>query len=114
MAAITSTTATGIGSFSCNEQTLSASDTITIDAGKRQLLTCRNATGGSLTLKIDGDGGTTVTVPGLGSVSVSGGYDITIPATESRAVVLSTISHYTQGVVTLSGASGCKIQIFNL
>lgn len=114
MAAITSTTATGIGSFSCNEQTLSSSDTITIDAGKKQLLVCRNATGGSLTLKIDGDGGTTASIPGLGSVSVSGGYDIVIPATESRAVVLSTISYYTQGVVTLSGASGCKIQIFNL
>ena len=114
MAAITSPTATVIGSFSCHEQTLSSSDTITIDAGKKQLLVCRNATGGSLTLNLDGDGGTTGTVPGLGSVSVSGGYDITIPATESRAVVLSTISHYTQGVVTLSGASGCKIQIFNL
>jgi hypothetical protein len=114
MAAITSTSATVVGSFSCNEQTLSSSDTITIDTSKLQLLNVRNATGSSLTLKIDGDGGTSVSIPGLGAVTVSGGYDIVIPASESRAVVLSSISYYTQGVVTLTGASGAKIQIFNL
>ncbi len=114
MAAITSTAADIIGTITCNEQTLSSSDTITIAAGKKQLLVARNATGGSLTLKIDGDGGSSVMIPGLGSVTVSAGYDIVIPAGESRAVVLSTISYYTQGVVTLTGASGVKIQIFNL
>jgi hypothetical protein len=114
MAAITNTTANVIGTISCNEQTLGASDTITIVAGSKQLLVARNATGGSLTLKIDGDGGTSVTIPGLGSVAVSSGYDIVIPAGESRAVILSSISYYTQGVVTLTGASGVKIQIFNL
>jgi hypothetical protein len=114
MAAITNIAADIIGTISCNEQTLSSSDTITVVSGKKQLLVARNATGGSLTLKIDGDGGTSVLVPGLGSVSVSAGYDIVIPAGESRAVVLSTISYYTQGVVTLTGASGVKITVFNL
>lgn len=114
MAAITNTTANGIGSFACNEQTLGSSDTITVDSTKRQLMVVRNATGSSVPLLIDGDGGTSVTINGLGAVTVSGGYTITIPAGESRAVILSSINHYTQGVVTLSGASGAKIQIFNL
>lgn len=114
MAAITNTTVLTTGPFACNEQTLGSSDTITVDASKKQLALFRNATGGSLTLKIDGDGGTSVSIPGLGAVTVSGGYDIVIPASESRAVVLSAISYYTQGVVTLTGASGMKVQIFNL
>ena len=114
MAAITNTTATGIGAFACNEQTLGSSDTITIASGSKQLMVVRNATGSSVTLVVDGDGGTSVTIPGLGAVTVSGGYSITIAAGESKAVILSTISYYTQGVVTLSGASGAKIQIFNL
>lgn len=114
MAAITSTVVPSApGAFACNEQTLGSSDTITITTGK-QLMVVRNATGSSVPLLIDGDGGTSVTINGLGAVTVSGGYTITIPAGESRAVILSTISYYTQGVVTLSGASGAKIQIFNL
>lgn len=114
MAAITNVAADIIGTITCNEQTLTSSDTITIVPGKKQLMHVRNATGSSVTLVIDGADGTSVTIPGLGSVSVAAGYSITIPTTESRAVVLSTISYYTQGVVTLTGASGAKIQIFNL
>jgi hypothetical protein len=115
MAAITSVSASGvIGAFACNEQTLSSSDTITIAPASKQLMVVRNATGSPVNLLVDGDGGTSVSIKGLGAVSVSGGLTIAIPAGESRAVVLSTISYYTQGVVTLSGASGARIQIFNL
>jgi hypothetical protein len=114
MAAISSIEANVVGDFSAPLTTLSASDTITFSANRKQLLVVRNPTGGSLTLKIDGDAGTTVSVPGLGSVSVAGGYDIVIGAGLSRAVVLSSISSYCQGVVTLTGAATCVAQLFNL
>ncbi len=114
MAAISSIEANVVGDFSAPLTTLTSSDTITFSANRVQLLVIRNPTGGSLTLKIDGDGGTTVAVPGLGNVSVSGGYDIVIGAGLSRAVRLSTISGYCQGVVTLTGAASCVVQLFNI
>lgn len=114
MAAIASINAAQLGSFAATPTTLTASDTITFRPNKKQLLVARNPTGGSLTLKIDGDGGTTVSVPGIGVVNVSGGYDIVLAAGASAAVVLSTISAYCQGVVTLTGAANAVVQLFDL
>lgn len=114
MAAIASINGTQKGAFAAALTTLSASDTITYRASQKQLLVLRNPTGGSLTLTIDGDGGTTVSVDGIGSVSVASGYQIAVPAGESRAVVLSTIRHYLKGTVTLSGAAGLVAQLFDL
>lgn len=113
MAAISSINASQNGAFTAAISTLTADDTITFDAKKKQLLVLRNTTGGSLTVTIDGDGGTTVSVPGIGSVSVSAGLGINVPAGESRAVVLSTVKHYCQGVVHLLGASGLTAQLFD-
>lgn len=114
MAAITAFDATQKGAFNSNKVTMSADDTITIDAGKKQLLVLDNTTGGALTCTIDGDGGTTVQVDGIGSVSVAAGLAIAVPAGESRSVVLSTVRHYCQGVVHLLGAATLKAQLFNL
>lgn len=114
MAAISSIDASVNGDFAAPLTTLSASDTITFAPNRKQLLVVRNPTGGSLTLNIDGDAGTSVSVPGLGSVSVAGGYNIVIGAGLSRAVVLSSISAYCQGTVTLTGAATCVAQLFNL
>lgn len=114
MAAITAINANQNGAFAAAITTLSADDTITFDATKKQLLVLTNTTGGSLTCTIDGDAGTSVAVPGLGSVSVAGGLAIAVPAGESRAVVLSTVRHYCQGVVHLLGAATLKAQLFNL
>lgn len=114
MPAISSIEANVVGDFSAPLTTLTASDTITFAANRRQLLVVRNPTAGSLTLKIDGDGGTTVSVPGIGNVNVANGYDIVIGAGLSRAVILSSISAYCQGTVTLTGAATCVAQLFNL
>ncbi|MDT7834957.1 hypothetical protein [Aquabacterium sp. OR-4] len=114
MAAISSINANQAGAFAAAISTLSADDTITFDGSKKQLLVLTNTTGGSLTCTIDGDGGTTVAVPGLGAVSVAAGLAIAVPAGESRAVVLSTVRHYCQGVVHLLGAATLKAQLFNL
>lgn len=114
MAAITSINAQQAGSFAAAISTLTASDTITLDLTKKQLLVLRNTTAGSLTLNIDGDAGTTVNVPGLGSVSVSAGVNIVVGIGLSVAVVLDTIRLYCQGTVTLTGASGLTAQLFDL
>jgi hypothetical protein len=113
MAAIASI-APSAGAFVANESTLGASDTIAFNTARQQLLVLRNAGGASLTLTIDGDAGTTVTPPGMPPVSVAAGYAITVPAGETRAVVLASISAYCQGNVVLTGASGLKATLFDL
>lgn len=112
MAAIPSIAVVNTGAFTAAITTLSADDTITFNAKKRQLLVLRNTTAGSLTVTIDGDGGTTVNVSGIGSVSVAGGYAIAVPASESRAVLLSAVSAYCKGVVHLLGAANLTAQLF--
>lgn len=114
MALIASTDASQIGAFPINETTLSADDTLTINTAKKQLLILRNDTGGSLTATLDGDGGTTVTLPGVGVVDVSGGKPIVVGAGLKVAVVLSTLSAYTKGVVHLTGGANLKAQLFNI
>ena len=105
MAAIASINANQSGAFAAAISTLGADDTITYDASKKQLLVLTNTTGGSLTATIDGDGGTTVAVPGLGNVSVAAGIAIPVGAGLSVAVALNTISHYCKGVVHITGAA---------
>ena len=106
---------TGVaGAFTSAVTTMTAADTITYKPGRKQLLVLRNTTAGALTLTLDGADGTTVTVAGIGPVSVSAGLAILVPVAESRAVVLSTISAYLQGVVNLTGASGLTAQLFDL
>lgn len=88
--------------------TLTAADVLPVDLTKRQILFLLNQTGGSITVLIDGDGGTTVVKDGVGSVSVSTGLSITIPATEARYVPLGTIRDYLQGVVNVTGGTGLR------
>lgn len=114
MAAIASINAGQAGPFAAAITTLSADDTITFNAAKKQLLVLTNTTGGSLTATIDGDGVTTVSVPGIGSVDVSGGKAIVVGAGLSVAVVLGTISAYCKGVVHITGAATLKAQLFDL
>ena len=114
MATLTESTGTGIGVFTPTTGTLTSSDTLVYSSSKRQLLLLDNTSGGSLTATIDGDGGTTVSVDGYGSVSVASGLAIVVPNNEKRAVVLNTIRHYLQGTVTISGASGLKYNLISL
>jgi hypothetical protein len=114
MAAISSINARQAGAFAAAITTLSADDTITFDSGRKQLLVFRNTTGGSLTVTIDGADGTTVTVPGIGPVSVAAGLAIMVGAGLSVAVVLNTVREYCQGVVHLTGAATLTAQLFDL
>lgn len=114
MAAIASINAKQVGAFVAALSTLTSDDTITFDAKKKQLLVLRNPTGSTVTVTVDGAAGTTVNAPGLGAVSVSGGYAIALTAGQSKAVVLSTISAYCQGVVHLTGGADVIAQLFDL
>lgn len=114
MAAITSIDGTQKGAFAAALTTLSADDTITFNSGKKQLLVLRNPTGGSITATIDGAGGTTIAVDGIGNVSVAGGLAIPVGAGLSVAVVLSTIRHYCQGVVHITGGTDLIAQLFDM
>lgn len=113
MAAIASINA-GIGAFAVAETALSADDTITFDATRQQHMSLRNTTGAPVVVTLDGTGGTTVAVQGIGSVSVASGLAITVPANSRVDVILSTVSKYCQGVVHLTGGVGVSVAIVNL
>ena len=116
MAAITAISVNNLTDFiDAPETTLTASDTITFNPAKVQILLVTNTTAGALTLTIDGDGGSTVNVAGIGAINVAAGKNIVVPATTgSKLITLSTISAYLQGVVTLSGAAGAKVRLIEV
>ena len=107
MAVITATQITGSGSRVVAETTLGASDTLVYNPSRRAILELRNPTAGALVPNIKGAAGTTLSFPGLPSVSVTAGYTFpSIAAGASVAVPLDTISAYLQGVVTVTLGTG--------
>ena len=109
MAVIAKTDMTGNqGARTVSETTLGASDTFVYTANIRGILVLRNPTGGGLTPKIDGDGGTTFPAAGYGDVDVSAGLTLaSIPATTGIvAIPLDTIREYLKGTVTVTGGTG--------
>ncbi len=112
MATITATSMLGLGSRAVAITTLGASDTFTYDRTKAQVLVLNNVTGGGLTPKIDGDGGSTVDVDGLGAIDVSAGLTLaSIGAGDSVAIPLNTISGYLSGTIAVTGATGIEAQL---
>jgi hypothetical protein len=113
MAAIASIAVSKTAPFTATGTTLGSDDTITYDPKKRQLLVLTNPTGSTVTPTIDGSTGTTVNAPGVGPVTVSGGLAIAVSANTTKAVVLSAISAYCQGVVHITGGTGIVAQLFD-
>ena len=115
MAAIASIdAASSVGAFSVTETTLTSDDTITYDSTKQQILVLRNPTAGPLTATIDGSTGSTISVDGLGSVSVASGLAVAVPANSVKAVRLNSVRHYCQGVVHLTGGTGLLATLYSL
>lgn len=104
--------ASGIGAITSTPTVLTAADTLVYKQSVTQLLNLANTSGSSITLTIDGDAGTSVTVDGIGPVSVSSGLAITVPNNEARSVRLGSIRHYLQGTVNLTGGTGLRAQLF--
>ena len=112
MAVITPTNANVIGSSALAVTTLGASDTFVYNAGKNPILILDNVTAGALTPNIDGDAGTTISVPTVGSISVASGYTAPSIAAGARVFIpLKSISAYLQGVIALTGGTGIKASI---
>ena len=112
MAAIPATSLLGTGARVVSKITLGSSDTLTYNPSKDPVLILDNVTGGALTPNIDGAGGTTVPVAGVGDVSVASGY--TTPSIGAGAIVaipLKSISAYLSGVITITGGSGITAYI---
>ena len=106
MAVIASNTVSKAVPTTLTKTTLGASDTLVYASGTRQVLNLHNTTGGSLTVTIDGSGGTTISPSGLGApVDVSAGFGITCAAGAHKVVPLDTIAAYLSGTVTLTGAA---------
>lgn len=113
MAAISQVSMAGLGPKTVAFTTAGASDTFTYKSGVRQILLIMNDSGGPLTPNIDGDGGTTKTVAGLGAaIDTSGGYTFASIADGAFvAIDLSTISEYCKGTIAVTGADGAKLVI---
>ena len=113
MAAITATTV-GQGPAAPTVTTLTAADTLTYNAAKRQLLVLENTTASPVVVTIDGSTGTTIAVGGYGSVDVSAGKAITVGANGYQYVLLSTISAFMSGTVAVTGGVGVVAMLFEL
>lgn len=110
MAAITATNIQGTGWKATTVTTLGASDTLTYDASKNQVLILVNNTGGALTPNIDGDGASTaIPVRGWGTVDASGGSTSASVADGAAAtMLLSANSAVMVGTVTITGGDGME------
>jgi len=92
------------GKFAVAPTPLTGADTLLYRPAVQQTLYLFNTTGATVTVTIDGDGGSTVSPPGLGStVDVSGGYVVAVLAGTVQAVALSTIRAYLSGTVNVTG-----------
>lgn len=109
MAAITSTTMLGAGARAVTVTTLGSSDTLAYNPAKKGILILDNVTGGGLTPNIDGDGGGNVSVPGIGTVDVSGGLTLASIGAGNKVVIpLDSIKEYLAGTVTITGGTGIE------
>lgn len=112
MAAITATSMGGTGARVVTRTTLGSSDTFTYNASRNPVLILDNVTAGALTPNIDGAGGTTVPVAGLGTVSVASGLTLaSIAAGACVAIPLKSIEAYLQGAITITGGTGIKASL---
>lgn len=109
MAVITQTDFRGsTGPVTITRTVLSASDTLVWNGdGTRQILDLFNTTASPVVVTIDGSGSTTISPPGYGgTIDVSAGKAITVPASSTVYVELGKISAFLQGTVAVTGGVG--------
>ena len=107
MPAITATSIVGNGKAAVTLTTLNGTDSLTYREANKPILILHNPTAGALSPVIDGDGGSSVSVSGIGSVDVSGGYAVgSIAAGACVAIPLITIREYLKGTIAITGGTG--------
>jgi len=114
MATIVPTLMTGSGPRTLAPTTMTASNTFVYKPGTGQILMLRNATAGALTPILDGVGGTTVPVAGIGNVSVAAGFNAgSVAAAATIAIPLDTISAFLQGTINVMGCNNMIATLIN-
>lgn len=110
MTTIPTTDMSAAGARAVSVATLNgASDTFAYIAARRAILVLHNPTGSPISPVIDGDGGTTVAVSGVGNVDVSGGYAVgAIAAGATVAIPVDTIKEFLQGTIAINSGSGLE------
>ena len=110
MAAITTQALAQDGAFALTFATLSASDTIKFSQNSYILF--YNSTAGSLTAVVKGSSAVSTTVDGVGSVSLSAGVSVVVPAGEFRILNVNSRDKFMAGTsVTITGAATLKAAV---
>lgn len=95
---------------------MSASDTLTYNQGNGQVLVLYNTTASAVTVALAGNAmPATLQVPGIGgTMSLTGGKSVTVPASGSTVVDLDDIYQYLQGgTVTITNGTGLVAMLYN-
>ncbi|MCK2149531.1 hypothetical protein MYE70_10680 [Marinobacter alexandrii] len=112
MAAIVATDMKGFGDREVTITTLAGTDSFTYDASKNPVLILNNVTAGALTVTIDGDGASSVTVPGAGTFDISGGFPTaSIPIGAVYAIPLNSIGVRLAGTIAVTGGAGIEASL---
>ncbi len=108
MPALVATSMQGVGSRAATRVTLTATgNNFTYRPGAGDMLVLHNATAGALSPIINGNGGTTVDVVGLGTVNVAAGYAVgSIAAGAQVLVPLDSIAQYLKGTIDITSGTG--------
>jgi hypothetical protein len=112
MAALTATTLQGGGSRACTENTLTSSDTFTIDPAKRAFMVLFNPTGSTITPTISS------TLPAFDlpgsmvSVNPSTGVAVAVLAGEWRVINLTESYRMLDGACTIASGTSLRCWIF--
>lgn len=96
--------------------TMSASDTLTYQNGTGQVLVLYNTTASIVTVALTGNAmPATLSVPGLGgTVSLTGGKSVSVPASGVTVVDLDDIYQYLAGGnVTITNGTGLVAMLYN-
>lgn len=112
MAVLTNTSKNALGQISPVSNLIGTSgDTLTYVPGANQELLLFNTDTISRVVTIDGAGGTTIAVPGAGTLtaSVAAGLAVTITAGTYAVVRLDTVPAYCNGVVAITADVAAKV-----
>lgn len=110
MTAITTQALAQDGAFAITMSTLTASDTITFSPNSYILF--YNSTAASLTAVVKGSSAVSTNVVGVGSVSLSAGVPVVVPAGDFRILNVNSRDKFMAGTsVTITGAATLKAAV---
>lgn len=115
MAVIAATNGRQNGAFTVTRTALGASDTLTYLPRTNQVLELFNTTASPVVVTIDGSTSSAAyPVPGTGgTMDLTAGKAVTVPANGTVAIRLDTIAAYLGGTVAVTGGTGVTAHLYN-